>query len=335
MKMFKRSMLALTIAASLVALTACGGGEKASNNNTQTKSDSAQSSQQAEKKEEKQEQKLSGTIAIDGSSTVFPILEAVSEEYNKVQPNVKAPVGVSGTGGGFKRFVIGETDFSNASRPIKEEEAALAKENGIEYIELKLAFDGLSVVVSKDNDFVDYLTVEELQKMWVDGSEVVTWQDIRPQWPAIKLEFFSPGHDSGTYDYWNEVILKKQDIRKDAQLSEDDNVLVMGVAGGKGGIGYFGYAYYYENQDKLKVVPIDNGNGAITPTEETINNGTYSPLSRPMFMYVNKESLKRPEVLDYLTFLNKHVGELALEVGYINMPQSEYDKNAELINNAK
>ncbi|RXI98386.1 PstS family phosphate ABC transporter substrate-binding protein [Anaerobacillus alkaliphilus] len=333
MKKFKRSMLALTIAAVLTTVTACGSGEQASKTNTQTASNTTE--QKTEQKTEKQEEKLSGTIAIDGSSTVFPILEAVSEEYNLIQPNVKAPVGVSGTGGGFKRFVIGETDFSNASRPIKEEEAALAKENGVEYIELKLAFDGLSVVVSKDNDFVDYLTVEELNRMWVDGSDVVTWKDLRPEWPEIKIEFFSPGHDSGTYDYWNEVILKKTDIRKDAQLSEDDNVLVMGVSGGKGGIGYFGYAYYYENQDKLKVVPIDNGNGAITPTEETINNGTYAPLSRPMFMYVNKEALKRPEVLDYLTFLNEHVGELALEVGYINMPQLEYDNNAELIKKAK
>ncbi|QOY34042.1 PstS family phosphate ABC transporter substrate-binding protein [Anaerobacillus isosaccharinicus] len=332
MKKFKRSMLALTVVAALALATACGSGEEASKGNTQTASNSSQASEQ---KEEKKEEKLSGTIAIDGSSTVFPILEAVSEEYNQVQPNVKAPVGVSGTGGGFKRFVIGETDFSNASRPIKEEEAALAKENGIEYIELKLAFDGLSVVVSKDNDFVDYLTVEELNRMWVDGSDIVTWKDVRPEWPDIKIEFFSPGHDSGTYDYWNEVVLKKTDIRKDAQLSEDDNVLVMGVAGGKGGVGYFGYAYYYENQDKLKVVAIDNGNGPIVPTEDSINDGTYAPLSRPMYMYVNKESLKRPEVLDYLTFLNEHVGELALEVGYINMPQSDYDKNAEIIKNAK
>lgn len=330
MKKFKRSMLALSMATVLLVVTACGGNEEASND-TAPANDASEPTEQAAEAEEE----LSGSIAIDGSSTVFPILEAVSEEYNRVQPNVKAPVGVSGTGGGFKRFVLGDTDFSNASRPIKDEEAAIAAENGVEYIELKLAFDGLSVVVSKDNDFVDYLTVEELTSMWVDGSDVVTWQDVRPEWPAEELEFYSPGHDSGTYDYWNEVILNKKDIRKDAQLSEDDNVLVMGVAGGKGGIGYFGYAYYYENQDKLKVVPIDNGNGPITPAEETINDGSYAPLSRPMFMYVNKESLKRPEVLDYLTFLNENVGELSLEVGYINMPQSDYDQNTEIINSAK
>ncbi len=326
MKKFKRSMLTLSIAALLTVATACGSGEKTTQENTPN--NGTQPTEQTE-------EKLSGTIAIDGSSTVFPILEAVSEEYNLIQPDVKAPVGVSGTGGGFKRFVTGETDFSNASRPIKEEEAELAKKNGIDYVELKLAYDGLSVVVSKENDFVDYLTVEELQKMWVDGTNIKTWKDVRPEWPDVEIEFFSPGHDSGTFDYWNEVILDETDIRKDAQLSEDDNVLVMGVAGSEGGIGYFGYAYYVENQDKLKVVPIDNGNGAITPSEETINKGTYAPLSRPLFTYVNKESLKRPEVVNYLTFLNENVADLALEVGYINLPQAEYDANAEKIKGNK
>ena len=277
---------------------------------------------------------LSGEIAIDGSSTVFPILEAVSEEYNLIQPGVKAPVGVSGTGGGFKQFVQGETDLSNASRPIKEEEAAIAAENGIEYIELELAYDGLSVVISQENDFVDYLTVEELQSMWVEGS-VETWKDVRAEWPDEKIEFFSPGHDSGTYDYWHEVILLKEDIRRNVQMSEDDNVLVNGVAGSKYGIGYFGYAYYAENKDKLKIVPIDNGVGPVEPTVDTINDGTYAPLSRPMYIYVNVESLQRAEVYDYLIFLNENVGELSLEVGYINMPQDRYDNNLEIINGAR
>lgn len=310
----KKTLLSLSLAALTIFAVACGDGANEAKGSGE---------------------KLSGEIAIDGSSTVFPIMEAVSEEYNEVQPDVKAPVGVSGTGGGFKSFVIGETDMSNASRPIKEEEAALAEENGIEYIELALAYDGLSVVVSVDNDFVDYLTVEELQKMWVDGTDIETWQDIRAEWPAEKIEFYSPGHDSGTYDYWNEVILNKEDIRKDAQLSEDDNVLVNGVAGGKFGIGYFGYSYYIENTDKLKIVPIDNGVGPIAPTEETINNGTYSPLSRPIFTYVNVESLQKTHIYEYLLFLNENVGELSLEVGYINMPQEEYDKNLEVIKAAK
>lgn len=330
MRIFKRTALAVSMTALMVVAAACGTSNQSSGGS------SSQGSSEAPPQEEKQEEQveqLSGEIAIDGSSTVFPIMEAVSEEYTQVQPGVRAPVGVSGTGGGFKRFVVGETDMSNASRTIKDEEAELAKENGIEYIELELAFDGLSVVVSKENDFVDYLTVEELNKMWVDGG-AATWAEVREGWPAEPIQFFSPGFDSGTYDYWHEVILKKEDITKAAQLSEDDNVLVNGVVGSPYAIAYFGYAYYEENQDKLKVVPIDNGNGPVEPTIETINDGSYAPLSRPIFTYVNVESLKRPEVLDYVTFLNEHAGELALEVGYINLPQDRYDANAEKIKNA-
>lgn len=313
MKILKKGSLILTMM-SMLFVAACGGGGGAS--------DPAANGEQ-----------LQGEIGIDGSSTVFPIMEAVSEEYTMIQPGVRAPVGVSGTGGGFKRFLAGETDINNASRPIKEEEIALAEQNGIEFIELELAFDGISVVVSQQNDFVDYLTVEELQKMWVEGG-AETWADVREGWPEEKIEFFSPGHDSGTFDYWSEVILKDGDIRRDAQMSEDDNVLVNGVAGGKNGIGYFGYAYYYENRDKLKVVPIDNGNGPVEPTEETINSGEYAPLSRPMYVYVNVESLKRPEVLDFIKFMNENVAELALEVGYINMPQENYDENLRKIEEA-
>lgn len=318
MRFFKRTSVVLAIS-SLMVLGACTSQQQETTNAQEGSEDGVAVEQ------------LEGEIAIDGSSTVFPIMEAVSEEYTVEQPGVRAPVGVSGTGGGFKRFVVGETDLSNASRPIKEEEAALAKENGIEYIELELAYDGICVVINKDNDFVDYLTVEELQKMWVEGNSIETWADVREGWPEEEIEFFSPGHDSGTFDYWNEVILDGQDIRKDAQLSEDDNVLVNGVAGSKNGIAFFGYAYYMENQDKLKVVPIDNGAGPVEPTESTINSGEYAPLSRPLFTYVNVESLKRPEVLDYLTFMNEHVGELALEVGYINLPQEKYEENKQRI----
>lgn len=314
MRFFKRTSVVLAIS-SLMVLGACTSQQQETTNAQEGSEDGVAVEQ------------LEGEIAIDGSSTVFPLMEAVSEEYTVEQPGVRALVGVSGTGGGFKRFVVGETDLSNASRPIKEEEAALAKENGIEYIELELAYDGICVVINKDNDFVDYLTVEELQKMWVEGSSIETWADVREGWPEEEIEFFSPGRDSGTFDYWNEVILDDQDIRKDAQLSEDDNVLVNGVAGSKNGIAFFGYAYYMENQDKLKVVPIDNGAGPVEPTESTINSGEYVPLSRPLFTYVNVESLKRPEVLDYVTFMNEHVGELALEVGYINLPQEKYEEN--------
>lgn len=307
-----------TLFGTSILLGACGSDTNASDNETSG----------GEASEE-----LSGTVAIDGSSTVFPIMEAVSEEYTAEQPDVKAPVGVSGTGGGFKRFVVGETDLSNASRTIKDEEAAIAAENGIEYIELELAYDGLSVIVNPENDWVDYLTVEELQSMWTDSS-VETWADVRDGWPEEEIEFFSPGTDSGTFDYWAEVILDDKDIRKSAQLSEDDNVLVNGVAGTPNGIGYFGYAYYIENKDKLKIVPIDNGDGPVEPSEDTINSGEYAPLSRPIFTYVSVESLQRPEVLDYVRFTNEVAGDLALEVGYINLPQEMYDANTEKIDEA-
>jgi len=314
MKRSKFFLLSTLLTVSTLALTACGGANETDGGNGG-------------------DDQLTGDVAIDGSSTVFPILEAVSEEYTAVQPGVRAPVGVSGTGGGFKRFVAGETDMSNASRHIKEEEAAFAKENGVEYIELELAKDGLSVIVNPENDWVDYLTVEELTLMWTDES-VETWSDIRSEWPDEKIEFFSPGTDSGTFDYWSEVILGESDVRRDAQLSEDDNVLVTGVSGSKNAIGYFGYAYYIENKDKLKIVPIDNGEGPVEPNAETINTGEYAPLSRPIFTYVNKESLSRPEVYDYVTFMNEVVGDLALEVGYINLPEENYEANTEKIEEA-
>lgn len=317
MKRSKFYLLSSLLTVSTLLMTACGG-------NDETDGGNGEAEEAAE---------LTGDVAIDGSSTVFPILEAVSEEYTAEQPGVRAPVGVSGTGGGFKRFVEGETDMSNASRHIKEEEAAIAKENGIEYIELELAKDGLSVIVNPENDWVDHLTVEELTLMWTDES-VETWSDIRSEWPDEKIEFFSPGTDSGTFDYWSEVILGESDIRRDAQLSEDDNVLVTGVSGSKNAIGYFGYAYYIENKDKLKIVPIDNGEGPVEPNAETINTGEYAPLSRPIFTYVNKESLSRPEVYDYVTFMNEVVADLALEVGYINLPEENYKANTEKIEEA-
>lgn len=313
-----KQLSALTFMSLTMLLAACGDSNEGATN---------------EQGNSEESQELTGDVAIDGSSTVFPVMEAVSEEYTAEQPGVRAPVGVSGTGGGFKRFVVGETDLSNASRPIKEEEAALAEENGIEYIELELAYDGLSVIVNPENDWVTDLTVEELKMMWTDES-VVNWSDIRAEWPEEKIEFFSPGTDSGTFDYWNEVILEDVDIRRDAQLSEDDNVLVTGVAGSKNAIGYFGYAYYIENQDSLKIVPIDNGEGPIEPTEETINSGEYAPLSRPIYTYVNVESLQRPEVYDYVMFTNEVVGDLALEVGYINLPEEKYAENTAKIEEA-
>jgi phosphate transport system substrate-binding protein len=273
-----------------------------------------------------------GTVAIDGSSTVLPIMEGISEEFTIENPSVQVPVNSSGTGGGFEKFIAGETDLSNASRPIKQEEIDGLKEAGIDYTELILAYDGLSVVVSKENDFVDSLTVDELRKMWLEDGGVKTWKDIRSEWPAEEIKFFSPGTDSGTYDYWNEVILEDNPMRRDAQLSEDDNVLVQGVAGTKNGIGYFGYAYYIENKDSLKVVPIDNGNGPVEPNGDTIQSGKYSPLSRPLFTYVKNDSLKNNEtVYDYVTYTLENAGTIAEEVGYVALPEEKYTQQLEKI----
>jgi phosphate transport system substrate-binding protein len=269
---------------------------------------------------------LSGKVVMDGSSTVFPIMEAVAEEYSAEQPDVEVTVGVSGTGGGFKRFVTGETDFSNASREIKEEEAAEAEKNGVEYTQLAVALDGLSLVVNPENDWAQDITIEELNKMWTD-TNVKTWKDVRSDWPDEEISFFSPGKDSGTFDFFNEAVLDDTDIREDAQLSEDDNVLVTGVAGTKGAIGFFGYAYYIENQDTLRALNVEG----IEPTTDTINDLSY-PLSREIYTYVNNASLKdKPQVADYTRFLNENAAALSEEVGYVGMEQARYDENAEVI----
>ncbi len=270
---------------------------------------------------------LSGTVSVDGSSTVFPVTEAVAEEFGKVHPKVRVTVGISGTGGGFKKFCSGEIDINDASRHIKDKEIKVAKENGVEYIEIPVAYDGLSVVVNKKNDFIDYLTVDELNAIWKYGSTMKTWSDVRPNWPNQEIKLYGPGTDSGTFDYFKEAIIgKKNNIRSDFTKSEDDNVLVTGVAGSKYALGFFGYAYYAENKSKLKVVPIDGGNGAIAPTSKTINDGSYSPLSRPIFIYVNPESTKRPEVDAFVTFYLENAASLAGEVGYVGMPDSVTDR---------
>lgn len=274
---------------------------------------------------------LEGHIIIDGSSTVFPIIEAVTEEYAMYQPSVRVSVGVSGTGGGFERFVSGETDMNNASRAIEESEVLSLEEAGIDFTELEIAYDGLSIAVNPDNDWVDYLTIDELKRMWVEDGTVKKWSDIRPEWPDEEIKFYSPGADSGTYDYFDEVILEGEQIVKKATLSEDDNVLVTGVNGDKNAIGYFGYAYYMENRDKLKIVPIDGGNGPVEATKETIINGTYTPLSRSLYVYINNNSLQREEVYDYLKFMLHVVGDLAEEVGYVGLPEEKYVEQLEMI----
>jgi phosphate transport system substrate-binding protein len=270
-------------------------------------------------------ERLQGKVRVDGSSTVFPISEAVAEEFGSAQPKVRVTIGVSGTGGGFKKFLAGETDINDASRPIKDKELAQAQANGIQFIEMPVAYDGLSVVIHKDNDWVDYLTVAELKKIWEPGSTVVTWQDVRPEWPAEKIGLYGPGTDSGTFDYFTEAINgKAQACRSDFTASEDDNVLVTGVAGDKYSLGFFGFAYYVENQDKLRVVPIDDGKGAIAPSVETINNGSYAPLSRPIFIYVSTAAAERPEVQAFVAFYLETAGTLANEVGYVGLPANIY-----------
>ncbi len=279
---------------------------------------------------------LKGTVKVDGSSTVFPITEAVAEEFGHERQfnRVRVTVAVSGTGGGFKKFGVGETDINDASRRIKTKEIDTARKNHIRYMELPVAYDGLSVVLNKKNDWVDYLTVAELKKIWEPESSVKTWKDIRPSWPDKKIRLYGPGTDSGTFDYFTEVINgKSQRSRADFTKSEDDNVLVKGVAGGLYSLGYFGYAYYVENQDKLRAAPIKQGDKKpVLPTLETINTGAYAPLSRPIFIYVNMKSAKRPEVKEFIRFYLKNASQLSKEVGYIPLPDAMYQESLEKFN---
>jgi len=274
--------------------------------------------------------RMRGAIAIDGSSTVYPITEAVAEEFRKVARDVRVTVGISGTGGGFKRFTVGETDISDASRPIKVKELKAAEENGVAFIEVPVAYDGLSIVVNKENYWVDQLTVEDLKKIFLDGTTVMKWSDVNASYPDTPIKIYAPGTDSGTFDYFKEVIAGKTgSIRSDMSVSEDDNVLVRGVSGDTGGIGFFGCAYYFENRDKLKVVPIVNAKlgKAIEPTAKTIENGTYAPFSRPLFIYVSKKSLQsKPQLKAFIEFYLDNCAELAQEVGYVRLPQEVYDR---------
>ncbi len=276
--------------------------------------------------------KLVGTaelIRVDGSSTVFPITEAVAEEFGK-QAKAKVIVGISGTGGGFQRFCRRDTDINDASRPIKQKEIDACREGGVQYIELKIAFDGLAVVVNKENNWVDYLTVAELKKIWEPSGQnvMIKWNQVRSAFPDKELQLFGPGTDSGTFDYFTEVINgQASSSRGDYMASEDDNVLVEGVASNAGGLGYLGLAYYKENIEKLRVVPIKNGDGSpITPSKDTVLSGEYTPLSRPLFIYVNKDSLKnKSAVKGFVEYYLKNAATLAQEVGFIPLPSGEYE----------
>jgi len=267
-------------------------------------------------------------IKIDGSSTVYPITEAVAEEFQKLKRGaVKVTVGISGTGGGFKKFSRGETDISDASRPIVKKEMDTCKEANIEYIELPVAYDGLAVMVNPKNNWVISMTVAELKKIWEPAAErkITKWNQVNPAWPDVPLKLYGPGVDSGTFDYFTEAIVgKSRSSRGDFTASEDDNVLVQGIASDRGGLGFFGYAYYAENPDKLKLVAIDGGKGPILPSEKTVMDGTYSPLSRPIFIYVNKRSVDRPEVKEFVEFYLRNVRRLVRRAHYFPLSDRAY-----------
>ncbi len=268
-------------------------------------------------------------VKIDGSSTVFPVTEAVAEDFQKAKKQqVKVTVGISGTGGGFKKFCRGETDISNASRPILKAEMADCAKLGVEYIELPVAFDALTVVINPKNTFIKQLTVAEMKKMWEPGAQgkVTRWNQINPQWPDAPMKLFGPGADSGTFDYFTEAVVgKSKSSRGDFTASEDDNVLVQGVSRDVNGLGYFGYAYYIENKDKLKAVPIVNEKGqAVEPSMEAVLKGSYSPLARPIIIYVNAKSLAKPEVKEFVEYYMKEGAKLAKEVKYVPLPDIAY-----------
>lgn len=265
---------------------------------------------------------LTGEVKLDGSSTVAPISQAVTEEFNKQYSDVKVSIGVSGTGGGFKKYVAGETDINNSSREIKAEEEEKAKAKGIESEKIEVAYDGICVVVNKDNNWVDNITTEELKKIWEPDSKVKNWSDVNPAWPKEPIKLYGPGTDSGTFEYFTEAINgKAKAIRTDFTASEDDNILVQGVANDKYSMGYFGAAYYEENKDKLKDLKV-NG---VAPTAETISNKTYAPLSRPLYLYLSKESLKKPQVAEYMSFYMENVKDFVSAVGYFPLEDSKYE----------
>src|SRR5687767_253676 len=283
---------------------------------------------------------LGQIVKVDGSSTVYPVTEAVAEDFQKAKKQrVKVTVGISGTGGGFKKFCRGETDISNASRPILKAEMADCAKAGVEYFELPVAFDALTVVINPKNSFIRQLTVAELKKMWEPAAQgkVTRWNQVNPQWPDAPMKLFGPGADSGTFDYFTEAVVgKSKSSRGDFTASEDDNVLVQGVSRDVNGLGYFGYAYYIENKDKLKAVPIVNEKGQpVEPSMEAVLKGSYTPLARPIFIYVSAKAIARPEVKEFVEYYMKNGSSLAKEVKYVPLPDSAYKMALEHVQRGK
>jgi phosphate transport system substrate-binding protein len=295
-------------ALALIAALACGGGGQV------------------------EEGALSGPIEIDGSSTVYPITEAMAEEFQRENPRTRVAVGVSGTGGGFKRFCAGETDISDASRPIKPEEAERCAANGIAYTELRVAWDGLSVVTNPSNEFVQCLTVDELKRVWEPGGTIRNWREIRDGFPDKPLKLYGPGTDSGTFDYFTETVVGEEDAsRPDYTASEDDNVLVQGISGDPGALGYFGFAYYEENAGTLRLLGVDSGSGCVQPTVATIEDQVYEPLSRPLFIYVSDRGLAKPQVEAFVEYYLTAGPELVRSVGYIALNPDLYSQEREKV----
>lgn len=297
--------LALT-AAVVLAATACGGSAAGSAGDSGDRQD------------------LSGTIRVDGSSTVAPLSTAAAQLFQQENPGVQVTVGTSGTGGGFEKFCNGETDIQDASRPIESDEKAACDDNGVQYSEFQVANDGLSVVVSKDNDWADCLTVEQLKKIWEPGSKIDNWNQVDSTFPSEKLELFGPGTDSGTFDYFTKAINGEEGAsRTDYSPSEDDNVTVQGVAGSKGGLGYFGLSYYEENKDELKVLEVDGGDGCVAPDTKTVQDGSYKPLSRPLFIYPKASSLDKPEVLAFVEYYVENNADIASKAQFVPLNSAQ------------
>jgi phosphate transport system substrate-binding protein len=314
--MTMRQAIALSTAL-VIVLAGCGGGGREGASTTE---------------ESATESDLSGRIQADGSSTVGPFTTAAAERFQSENSGVQVTVGVSGTGGGFERFCRGETDLSNASRAIKEEEAAVCEQAGIEYTEFQVANDALTVVVNTDNDWATCLTTDQLATIWGPDSKVGNWNEVDSSFPDQELSLFGPGTDSGTFDYFTDAINGEEGAsRSDYSASEDDNTIVTGVSGEKGGLGYFGFSYYEENQDTLKAVEIDGGDGCVAPSVENAQNGTYAPLSRPLFVYVKNDALDRPEVEAFVRYMIDNATEVAEAARFVPLTDEQVEKaNADL-----
>jgi phosphate transport system substrate-binding protein len=275
-----------------------------------------------------EEEALGGRLSADGSSTVAPLMSLAAERFRKVEPEVKITVGTSGTGGGFERFCRGETDISNASRPIKEEEETLCAEEGVAHFPIQVANDGIAIVVNNENTWATCLSVDQLKRIWEPGSKVDSWRDVDPKFPDVELDLFGAGTDSGTFDYFTEVIVGEEGAsRSDYTPSEDDNVTVRGVSGVKGALGYFGLSYFTENSERLKALAVDGGDGCVEPSVETVQDGSYKPLSRPLFSYVNEDAIaEKPALEPFLTFVLDNEPQLAKGAKYVPMTQAQIER---------